>query len=496
MIKFSRIRKSKFFFLPFFVSASISASAQLVSGDVFLKGNFVEVGIAPNGSFGSGGTAPAGYHPRPSPGPLGFVSDPDRDGFAVGSPAYYGDFFLPGTPQEGWAIGISGTYYQAFRGGGASSFSAGLTGSNVSYVDSTYIQKAVWEGAITSSNLQITQTTTLKPDDMFITTIVKLKNTGAATLYSLYYTRTVDPDNDVTLGGSFNTFNTVVNKIPNSTNKVLVQGIGTTFSAAYLGLGAKDARAKPYALNAGLSPTGILSDIFDESGTAAAYHFDTGVTYNVDAGIGVVYKIDSLEAGDSTSLGYAYVLGPIYVDTAFTELSTALPVDFISFDARPENCTVKLSWTYNTSEKIDYFSVERSSDGRQFLSLAQLKEMAGSYVDKTADGQKWMYRIKAKALGGKSYYSGTAAITANECSGRAFSIMPNPANDYISIAIPSKFSEGSFEIENSNGQKVMTGILQSNAEQRIDVRHLPNGVYVFKATADQIIHTSRFTIAH
>ena len=35
---------------------------------------------------------------------VGFIADYGKDGFSTGSPAYAGDYFLPGSPLEGWQV--------------------------------------------------------------------------------------------------------------------------------------------------------------------------------------------------------------------------------------------------------------------------------------------------------------------------------------------------------------------------------------------------------
>src|ERR1700756_2654556 len=86
------------------------ASAQLVNCNVFLKGLSIEVGINTNGAYGSSVPAPVGFHPKGGAGTantcpttssacpaagtnLGFVADPDKDGWTVGTPPYFGDYF-------------------------------------------------------------------------------------------------------------------------------------------------------------------------------------------------------------------------------------------------------------------------------------------------------------------------------------------------------------------------------------------------------------------
>jgi len=311
--------------LLFLSVAATNAMAQLVSGDVFMQGNYVELGLAPNGAFGSKKAAPAGYHPRTDFGAgtsfngIGFVADPAKDGWTVGSPAYYGDYFLPGDPQEGWDFEIDGVRYKAWRElSSGTGMTGGLTGKNTSYTATSGVITGVWEGA--GGNLAITQTTFLKTNKVYFVVSVNLKNTGTTTLHNIYYNRTVDPDNEETLTGEFSTDNKIVYKLPSTGNKTLVTATGPSYADAYLGLGSKDCRAKPYIIDSTLEPSAPLSDIYAQSGKASAYTFATGTTVSADIGLGIVFKIDSLLPGASTSLAYAYILKEEDLDSAFLDI--------------------------------------------------------------------------------------------------------------------------------------------------------------------------------
>lgn len=77
----------------------VSGAGSCLSGSVFLKGDYIEVGIHSAGSFGTASTAPSTY--TYSGKQLGFIADFDKNGFASSSPGYAGDYFVPGTPLEG-----------------------------------------------------------------------------------------------------------------------------------------------------------------------------------------------------------------------------------------------------------------------------------------------------------------------------------------------------------------------------------------------------------
>lgn len=311
--------------------ACLPAGAQLVSGNAFLQGNFIEVGSAPNGSFGSMVNAPVGYHPRAGGGSnqLGFVADAAKDGWAVGVPNYHGDFFLPGTPQEGWGI-ASGTLqsvaYRAAGGGGpAGGFGGPLSGTHTSVTDLPTEVINVWEGTF-NTNLQITQTTRVIKSKTYFTINVKMKNTGTTTMTDIYYCRTLDPDNDVTLTGSYVTQNKIEFANPNPENRVLVRAIDPTYADGYLGLGTKDCRAKPIIFKSNLFPNHNYKTLYD-SPPPASYYFNVGDAYTGDVGIALVYKIGDIDPGDSAIITYAYILAQADLDEALAATSTIIKVD-------------------------------------------------------------------------------------------------------------------------------------------------------------------------
>lgn len=324
----------KIFSLSTLMLATQSADAQCVAGDCFLKGDYVEVGTAPNGAYGTCNDAPTGYHGRiPGVGAtgkaIGFVADPDKDGWTVmapGRPDYIGDYYLPGYPQEGWSVQFTpatggATKSDAWRGSGCTSMTGGLAGANVSCVTTGGVTTQVWEG--TKGDLAIKQTTILKKDKVYFIGFIDLVNTGTSTITGLYYNRTLDPDNEAVTPaavGGYATDNTVVYQ-PNSISKnCLVRAIGQTFTS-YLGLGTKDCRAKAYiCTGSGLTPTAMLNEIYNHNGAASGYVINVGGTaLNNDVGIGVVYNLGTLAPGQKTSLAYAYILKGADLDSALGE---------------------------------------------------------------------------------------------------------------------------------------------------------------------------------
>jgi hypothetical protein len=70
-------------------------------------------------------------------------------------------------------------------------------------------------------------------------------------------------------------------------------------------------------------------------------------------------------------------------------------------------------------------------------------------------------------------------IGINEQTGSNIVISPNPANDYVMIRIPEILIGQTFAIVDNSGRKILSGRL-SQAEQKIEIGHLSEGMYVLQ----------------
>ena len=310
--------------------------AQLVNGCCFLQQNRIEVGIANNGSFGTPENAPVGYHTNnnplfftmynPStgvyamrPNALGLVADYDSNGWSVGSPPFLGDYILPGTPQEGWALEINGirsyAYSSQYKVNLNSGFTGSLTGSN-NFVSSTpSITTSQWSGSMGA--LAITQTSTLIQDKFYLKVKVKFHNQSSSPLNDIYYMRTVDPDNDVAFTNNFNTINEIEYQLPNLEHKAIIGCTSTIDSNAYLALGAIDCRAKVFIIDS-------MSLFPPDTSLAILYANHPDLLYanslTIDVGVGLIYNIGTILPGDSTEINFVYILNKNQVNEALEEI--------------------------------------------------------------------------------------------------------------------------------------------------------------------------------
>jgi gliding motility-associated-like protein len=284
---------------------SVNLPAQIVGGNCFIQGQYVELGIGPCGTFGTSINAPPGYHPRGgssgNPLRLGFVADQGKDGWSVGSPNYCGDYYVPGTPEEGWGITVNGISYN-------NSLLCALSnvpGSITDYRNNGSIITGTWAGNM--NGLAITSKTLVPVDKLYFLTEITLKNTTTDTLRDIYYMRNIDPDNEVTLTGVYTTRNTIINQNPNPDNKAVVTAEGLQYGC-FIALGTRDCRAK------------VTYGGFSNRNASAAWHcmfpHSCSGTNTADIAISIAFQVGDLLPGRQTSLKFVNVLNIADLDEA------------------------------------------------------------------------------------------------------------------------------------------------------------------------------------
>ncbi len=356
------------FFATLALFAPLAADAQLSSGNAFLQGNFVEVGVAPCGSFGSTIAPPAGYHPRGGGGALGFVADPAKDGWTSGSPDYVGDYFLPGSPEEGWGITINGTNYNNNQVCSENN----IPGSVTSYSSDSTKASATWQGS--KSGLSIIATSTVPKTAGYFITKVNIVNTSTDTVRNIYYMRNVDPDHGVSTpgaGGTFNTNNSVVYQNPADTCDRALASATTASGGHYLGLGSVDPRARV--------TTGGFSNRNAQAVWAGTGLFTSGSRMSVDEAISMSFNLGNLAPNQSTEFAYAYILSA-------SDLSAALAATNVGVNVAGATYTTGSTINICSGDTVPITLVGDSAYSYTWSPPTGLDTTAGTTVNATVTG--------------------------------------------------------------------------------------------------------------
>ncbi|MFT5822272.1 MAG: gliding motility-associated-like protein [Crocinitomix sp.] len=284
--------------------------AQLEGGNAYLIGDFVNIAV--DGGKGKEGTAEgAGFHYRGGAGtvPCGFVSDPLDTGWDPSPAGHDGDFFTPGSPENGFGLQIAGVDY-ANNAGGADSDIIAHVGFPLYYEEGDCIT-VEWEGEVDGVTINVKYH--LIRDQLYYTTEITLINGSGIDQTDLYYYRNVDPDNNQSIGGTFVTTNTIVSQPGDDCQKSLVSAEQSSPHDSYLGFGALGDK---FRVSHGGFSNRSASDIWDGTGGLTG---TIGAVAVADQAISLAWK-DDLDIGDTVGFTFAVVLSEAAVEGAFSSL--------------------------------------------------------------------------------------------------------------------------------------------------------------------------------
>ncbi|MBX3246339.1 MAG: DUF4215 domain-containing protein [Myxococcales bacterium] len=211
------------------------------NGSAFLRSRLLEVGTADWGSFGTVNAPPAGWHERPAGTPLGFVANPADDDWTN----YQGDFFVPGTPEEGFGLNVGGVDYYTSRLMGERGVVGEFTGTAVECTPRICGLRGggsvYWSGS--RAGIDIAQTYSVFNEGLYILIQVTLTNTTDSE-QTVYYMRNVDPDNMQTVTGDFVTRNTIVSQGDGTETSLALVSATTSSPDSYIALASSDPDAR------------------------------------------------------------------------------------------------------------------------------------------------------------------------------------------------------------------------------------------------------------
>jgi hypothetical protein len=191
----------------------------------------------------------------------------------------------------------------------------------------------------------------------------------------------------------------------------------------------------------------------------------------------VVYDQSKLFLGTATYLGYSSCANPC----------TPLPIKLISFNAISTNDFINIIW--KTIEEItnDYYTIERSSDGIHFTSIAKVFAIQkGSSIatyseyDYSSLEATSYYRLKQTNFNGSYSYSNIVAVNTQN-NQTDWMLYPNPSKDG-NFTIKSNMNATdiiSITITDVTGNVVRRFDISDYASE-IQVSNLSSGLYIVR----------------
>jgi Secretion system C-terminal sorting domain len=180
--------------------------------------------------------------------------------------------------------------------------------------------------------------------------------------------------------------------------------------------------------------------------------------------------------------------------------ASPLPISLLYFTGAVKGKNVELEWQTSSELNNDFFTLERSADGKTFEPIAQIRG-AGT----TTQTQKYTftdvqplpntsyYRLTQTDFDGKTAQHNTVNVQFKTT--KLFEISPNPIRDvlFVSFSNINPTETATLEVLNMLGQLVYTEQIPENTVQRkIDASAFAAGAYAIRLRQAEKAYTTIF----
>ena len=179
-------------------------------------------------------------------------------------------------------------------------------------------------------------------------------------------------------------------------------------------------------------------------------NFAPAMSYQTnDAAYAAISSVDCpVSSGTQNPHGYAGIL--MAASVMEFPIYGVLPVNFLNFNANQDGENVKISWQTGNETGVDYYLVEKSTNGINFSAVSSAspnKSSSYQWTDSAATQTNIYYRVKEVSKNGVSTYSKVVLIKiqGNNAFARVV-IAPNPVkNNIVNISL-DKLNPGNYKI--------------------------------------------------
>lgn len=173
-----------------------------------------------------------------------------------------------------------------------------------------------------------------------------------------------------------------------------------------------------------------------------------------------------------------------------TASANVLPVELTSFVAKTKDDMVALNWETASELNNDYFQIEHSRNGVEFLPVGKVR---GEGTTSETVQYEFMhrqpltgtnyYRLKQVDYDGAFEYSDVVVAEVGQRGGDV-QVYPNPASDRASIVLRERPEQVKFSFTNLLGQAFDLQPSPSNGGWDIDLSTVPAGIYILRMDYD------------
>ena len=284
---------------------------------------------------------------------------------------------------------------------------------------------------------------------------------------------------------------------------------GTYFTAKYNSVAIDDAEEIPESKrNSGLERVSNLEswDIFGTSDSKIKLYWENkGSNYITNLNTLVVAHYNSTSGkwetvkceGSSGDGSSGWILtGKVTSYSPYTFGSTVkednpLPVTFTAFTGRQDGNSVVLEWATASENNNNYFEIERSTDGINFVTIGYVDGAGNSssllnyeFTDNAPEQGQVYYRLSQVDFDGKREFADkVVAVLYTGSEIENLTIVPNPTDGLFRVSVTGSMAGGRIELLSQAGKMIRIVDVESY-DATIDISDLPSGMYVLRFVTD------------
>lgn len=247
--------------------------------------------------------------------------------------------------------------------------------------------------------------------------------------------------------------------------------------------------AKPYAVANGNSGSNIdlQIELLNSLGTVIGRYNPPGnldVMFDTTLNAGNYY-LRIAGSGNDYASPYAS-LGSYGVEGNYAALTT-LPLHKLELKGIADNGQHKLSWEVIADENIVSQTVEVSTDGTSFRTLASTAVAQRSYQHQATAAGNHFYRMNLRFDDGRQYYSNVIVLKSEARTGKPL-LVGNSVRSELRVSSPGS---GNYAILDLNGRLLQRGVLNAGLNN-LSLPAGPSGMYLAQFQVNGHHYTERF----
>ncbi len=187
-----------------------------------------------------------------------------------------------------------------------------------------------------------------------------------------------------------------------------------------------------------------------------------------------------------------------------------LPVTLSYFSGKSEGDQVVLNWVTTSEKNNDYFEVQRSGDGKNFVSIGHVNGAGNSnttleyvFTDNHPLNGNAYYRLKQVDVNGTASYSDVVAVSFSFVSEATLDVFPNPYNGNGRLNLKLNGHTGNKEVLvillDPLGQQVVSKVFVTDQNGSFIVGldptdQLASGIYTITGASDNQVFQQKLVI--